>query len=148
MGKITCNTFTFDSHIAAVSCKSSSSTIGSEQSVAARRPETADVLEKYQIQYVRKWSKKVPQIAVPLIMLLFLFLSGVDGLGLRDDYYGGTNYRHDTSHLDVFMALFMMCTIEIVVLKIMISDNLTSDVEETDVSLQQSAVFNRELAQI
>lgn len=56
-------------------------------------------------------------------MLFLSLLNSVNDLALRTDYPFGPEYRHNTTHLDVFMALFMVCTFEIVVLKIMVSDD-------------------------
>ncbi|CAG9766047.1 unnamed protein product [Ceutorhynchus assimilis] len=38
--------------------------------------------------------------------------------GVKGDYPPGTKFKTDTTHLDVFMLLFMLCTLEVVVLKI------------------------------
>lgn len=67
---------------------------------------------------------------------MFLFvglLNGLDGFGLKYDQPGGTQFRQDATHLDIFMALFMVCTIEIVVLKIMDLQE-QNDIEENDSS--------------
>lgn len=71
---------------------------------------------------------------------MFQFLSmlnNVNGLGLRTEYPINTQYKQDTTPLDVFMALFMFCTIEIVVLKIMVLDDNAST-EEPHSSLSQN----------
>lgn len=64
---------------------------------------------------------------------MFLFcsiLSSVENLGMRGDYPPGTAFRRDTTHMDVFMALFMICAIEIVVLRIAIFDESRGEIEE------------------
>lgn len=59
-------------------------------------------------------------------MFIFLtMLNGVNAFGLRTDYSINTEFKPDTTPLDVFMVLFMVCTIEIVVLKIMVDDDGT-----------------------
>lgn len=81
------------------------------------------------------------------MFLLFIILNSVDGLGQRSDYPPGTILRHNTTHMDVFMALFMMCAIEVVILKIMIVDQtqqqaLGAPDEERTIA---NAMFDREL---
>lgn len=74
--------------------------------------------------------------------VMFLFLSlfySVNSLGLRADYPFGTTYRHDGTHLDVFMALFMVCTIEIVLLKIMVTDEISLS-EEPETNESQGSI--------
>lgn len=56
-------------------------------------------------------------------------ICNLDGFVLKDEYRDGIQYRHEAGHLDVFMALFMVCTIEIVVLKIMIFDEAAPEEE-------------------
>lgn len=71
-------------------------------------------------------------------MLFLSLLSSVDALGLRTDYPFGPQYRHNTTHLDIFMAIFMVCTFEIVILKIMVSDDTTLP-EEHELNGSQSS---------
>lgn len=79
-----------------------------------------------------------------MIFLLLSLFNSVNGLGLRTDYPFGTPYRHDTTHLDVFMALFMICTIEIVLLKIMVTQEISMPEEpessETQGSISEQSV--------
>lgn len=69
-----------------------------------------------------------------MLFLFSSFMGGVDVLRIRGDDGSGAPYRYDTTHIDVFMALFMICTIEIVVLKVMIINESTSSEEQSDVS--------------
>lgn len=53
------------------------------------------------------------------MFLWCLLVNSVENLGTKGDYPPGTSFRHSTTHMDIFMALFMMCAIEVVVLKIL-----------------------------
>lgn len=72
-----------------------------------------------------------------IMFLLSNFLNDVDGLGLTSDYPGYTEDSYNATHLDVFMALFMICTIEIILLKVMFSDEITSPEDQTQGSIPE-----------
>ncbi|KAG5882328.1 hypothetical protein JTB14_037613 [Gonioctena quinquepunctata] len=65
-------------------------------------------------------------------MFLFPFiLGGVENLATKGDYPPGTSFRPNTTYMDIFMALFMVCAIEVVVLKIMVFDESQAESQGT-----------------
>lgn len=79
---------------------------------------------------------------------MFLFsrwLNGGNGMVLGSDNSYYTHHKEDIMHLDVFMALFMVCTIEIVVLKIMLFDETVLQEDQTTVNTAQGPVPENEL---
>lgn len=53
--------------------------------------------------------------------MIFSFFKEVEGLGMKGDYPPGF-YRPNSTHMDIFMALFMICAIEVVIMKILMFD--------------------------
>lgn len=67
-----------------------------------------------------------------------LLCSGIQAISTKGDYPPGARFRQNTTHLDVFMAMLMVVTIEVVILKIMTQEE---DQEGRETSV--GAWFNR-----
>lgn len=67
-----------------------------------------------------------------------LFSSSIQAITSKGEYPPGTRFRQSTTHLDIFMAMFMVCTIEVVILKI-----LTQEETQDDRPSSASVWFNR-----
>lgn len=59
-------------------------------------------------------------------MCLLMFFNEVEGLGTKGDYPPGT-ITNNSAHMDIFMALFMICAIEVILVKMWMFDNSQSD---------------------
>lgn len=73
-------------------------------------------------------------------MWLWPLLTGMQHIGVKGDDPPGTQLKTNTTHLDVFMLLFMLCTLEVVVVKIMTYD------EENEMHGSSSTVQRSPLA--
>lgn len=67
-----------------------------------------------------------------------LFCNSIQAISSKGDYPPGTRFRQSTTHLDVFMAMFMVCAIEVVIVKI-----LTFEESRDDRPSSASIWFNR-----
>ena len=68
-------------------------------------------------------------------MVFLSMLCSANSLGMKDDYPPGSHPRNNTTHMDIFMALFMMCAIEVVIIKIMTYDEFSVEERRSSASI-------------
>nr|CAI5839867.1 unnamed protein product [Callosobruchus analis] len=76
--------------------------------------------------------------------MMFL-VSQLLSLPTRQDYPPGIELQPNMIHIDVFMALFMVCALEVVVLKTMVFDDPQEQSKNSDDRPVADRFFDREL---
>ncbi|KAF7287151.1 hypothetical protein GWI33_002522 [Rhynchophorus ferrugineus] len=74
--------------------------------------------KKGTLVYLRNQRSCQVKVRPAIEMLILPFLVSIQSVEARGDT-AGTYYKSNTTHLDIFMMLFLLCTLEVVVIKIL-----------------------------